>query len=157
MTQVMYFQAATLQFQSGILVHECALIKCVRSNRDTWKKIVPSQRFLKTKDEYSSFFANGPIIFKGSWNYTTTKKVYKILFEFWPLRKQPSNLWMFLVHLHCKVTILIFEWQVRSILKINILKKKCHFILTDWLSVNGLLWFIGTHDSTPKNVFLWEK
>ena len=36
----------------------CSNLRCGHSNRDTWKKIVQSQRFLKTR--LSSFFAYGP-------------------------------------------------------------------------------------------------
>lgn len=41
-----------------LLIHECALIKCVSSNQDTWKKDCLITTFSETK-RFSSFFANG--------------------------------------------------------------------------------------------------
>ena len=39
------------------------VFQCDYSNRGTWKKIIQSQRFLRTKDS-QGFFANGPITLK---------------------------------------------------------------------------------------------
>lgn len=61
-------------------VHECALIKCVCSNQDTWKKDCLITTFSENK-RYSSFFANGPIIhvfIKGSTIQQKNVKTLKI-------------------------------------------------------------------------------
>ena len=77
-------------------------------NWHTWKKIVHSQHLLKTKDSqvFFFFFATGPIKFR----YSTMEPLDTIKpFELtWPLRKQPSNLWMLLVRLQKKLENLLW-------------------------------------------------
>ena len=145
-----------------LLIHECALIKCVSSNQDTWKKDCLITTFSETK-RFSSFFANGPIIFKlqlyNKKNVNTLKLTWTLTSQETPVKfMNVFGLFAkpFLVRLYCKVTSLIFEWQVRSV-PVS-LKKKCLFTCngTDWLFAHGFLWIRGTHDSTPKYIFLWE-
>ena len=70
-------------------------LQCNYSNWDTWKKIVQSQRFLKTKDSQVIFFGE-----RTNKIQNTIMQPLKTLKSFqltWPLRKQLSNLWMLLV------------------------------------------------------------
>ena len=69
-------------------------------------KIVHLQHLLKTKDShvfFFFFFTKGPIKFR----YSTMQpsNTIKPLELTWPLRKQPSNLWMLLVHLQKNLRI----------------------------------------------------
>lgn len=117
-----------------LLIHECALIKCVSSNQDTLKKDCLITTFSETK-RFSIFFVNGPIIFKVQL-YNNNKNVNTLKLA-WTLTSQETPVKFmnvfglfakpFLVCLYCKVTSLIFEWQVRSV-PVS-LKKKMSFYM----------------------------
>ena len=47
----------------SVTIFQTESLQCDYTNRDTWKKIIQSQRFLKTKDS-QFFYANGPKQFK---------------------------------------------------------------------------------------------
>ena len=91
---------------------------------DTFKKPAPLEEdcplttFAENK-RFSSFiffyFANGPIKFK--YSTVQTLKTIKPFELTWPLRKQPSNLWMSLVHLQKKTwePLVFGKWCVCTI------------------------------------------
>ena len=90
---------AIFLFKVGLTLTESqkssVCLQCDYSNRGTWKKIVQSQRFLKTKDSQVIFFGE-----RTNKIQNTIMQPLKTLKSFqltWPLRKQLSNLWMLLV------------------------------------------------------------
>ena len=91
-------------------------------------KCIQSQRFLKTKDSevfFFFFFCRWTNIIQGStMQPLKTSKSFELT---WPLRKQPSNLWMLLVRLQKNLTIFCFQ-------------KRCDWIIFFWAS-----WFACPH------------
>ena len=90
-------------------------------------KCIQSQRFLKTKDSevFFFFFCRWTNKIQGStMQPLKTSKPFELT---WPLRKQPSNLWMLLVRLQKNLTIFCFQ-------------KRCDWIIFFWVS-----WFACPH------------
>ena len=67
-TRLLNWTTGSLLFKVALTLTESqkssVCLQCNYSNWDTWKKIVQSQRFLKTKDSQLIFLANGPRKFK---------------------------------------------------------------------------------------------
>jgi len=76
------------------------------SNWRIWKKIIHSQRFLKTKDS-QVFFCKWTNKIQGS--TMQPLKTLKLIELTWPLRKQPWNSWMLLVLLQKTKERFVFE------------------------------------------------
>lgn len=79
------------------------VLRCRHSKGDTWQKIVQSI-FSKNK-RFSSCFQNREIEFKVQLQPMQPLKTLKLFELSWPPRKQPLNLWLFLVHLQRTLSI----------------------------------------------------
>lgn len=79
------------------------VLRCRHSKGDTWQKIVQSI-FSKNK-RFSSCFKNREIEFKVQLQPMQPLKTLKLFELSWPPRKQPLNLWLFLVHLQRTLSI----------------------------------------------------